>query len=484
MLNVIEYGKDEYSFPALLVLGCFDAIHLGHRELIKKAKLQAKINGLDLGVMMFRDGKGGALVYSFEERLKLLEGLGVKFVLAIDFNEEFMATAPLDFLATIENNINVKAYMSGKDFRFGAKAKGKASTLKSYAEDDENGVWYMSVKDVMCDGEKVSTTLIKSCLDCGDIEKADKLLGSDFNVTGEVVHGAGRGSEQVGFPTINIAYPAAKYPVKSGVYKVYSVIDGVKYYGIANYGNCPTFGDDRIALEVYFDGFSGDLYGATVTVYFLSYIRDIVAFASVEELTAQLNRDIEFIRGSDAPSQIAAEDKPSAAAETAPAETLVVEEPAPAETTAVEEPVHAETVVVEETAHAETVVVEETAPAEQTEVGGEAAPEAKDSEEQMSEEEVCVEQTEQLTETQAEEQSEASCGEINAAENAEANEEIAQVQEEQPEELTEEELSEGQPECCVANVPGECPAEEVEGDGFDDPVEESAAEGGEGDRLD
>ena len=297
MLKVIEYGKDEYSFPALLVLGCFDAIHLGHRELIKKAKLQAKINGLDLGVMMFRDGKGGKLVYTFDERLSILETLGVKFVLAIDFNEEFMATAPLDFLATIENYINVKAYMSGKDFRFGAKAKGKASTLKSYAEDDENGVWYMSVKDVLCEGEKVSTTLIKSCLEDGDVSKADRLLGSDFNVTGEVVHGAGRGGEEVGFPTVNIVYPEDKYPVKPGVYKVYSVIDGTKYFGIANYGNCPTFGDDRVALEVYFDGFSGDLYGAVLTIYFVGYIRDIVCFNSVAELSSQLERDIAFIRG-------------------------------------------------------------------------------------------------------------------------------------------------------------------------------------------
>ena len=308
MLKVIEYGKDEYSFPALLVLGCFDAIHLGHRELIKKAKLQAKINGLDLGVMMFRDGKGGKLVYTFDERLSILETLGVKFVLAIDFNEEFMATAPLDFLATIENYINVKAYMSGKDFRFGAKAKGKASTLKSYAEDDENGVWYMSVKDVLCEGEKVSTTLIKSCLEGGDVSKADRLLGSDFNVTGEVVHGAGRGGEEVGFPTVNIVYPEDKYPVKAGVYKVYSVIDGTKYFGIANYGNCPTFGDDRVALEVYFDGFSGDLYGAVLTIYFVGYIRDIVCFNSVAELSSQLERDIAFIRGevSQAEDKIAA----------------------------------------------------------------------------------------------------------------------------------------------------------------------------------
>ena len=79
---------------------------------------------------------------------------------AVDFNDEFKKIAPLDFLSEVEDKINVKAYMSGKDFRFGAGAKGKSSTLKNYAEDEENGVWYMSVKDIDLNGEKISTTLI------------------------------------------------------------------------------------------------------------------------------------------------------------------------------------------------------------------------------------------------------------------------------------------------------------------------------------
>ena len=123
MLKVIEYGKDEYEFPALLVLGCFDAIHLGHRELLKKAKLQAKINGLDLGVMLFREGKSGKLVYSFDERLAILEQFNVKFVVAIDYNDEFKSIAPIDFLQSLEDKLNIKAYMSGQDFRCGAGAK-------------------------------------------------------------------------------------------------------------------------------------------------------------------------------------------------------------------------------------------------------------------------------------------------------------------------------------------------------------------------
>lgn len=297
MLSVIEYGKDEYDFPALIVLGCFDALHAGHRELLKKAKLQAKINGLDLGVMMFRDGKGDKLVYSFEERIAILEQFNVKFVLAIDFTEEFKKTAPLDFLEAVEDKINVKAYMSGKDFRFGEKAKGKSSTLKSYAEDDENGVWYMPVKDVEMDGEKISTTLIKSYLSEGNVAKANALLGSEFTLTGEVVKGAGRGTSVVGFPTVNIVYPEWKQPIKHGVYSVKCMIGETDYQGVANFGTCPTFGDDRVALEVYFEGFSGDLYGQVLTIRFIDFVRDIEEFVSADELSGQIKSDLNSVNG-------------------------------------------------------------------------------------------------------------------------------------------------------------------------------------------
>jgi riboflavin kinase/FMN adenylyltransferase len=245
--------------------------------------------------MMFKDGKGGKLVYSFEERLKFLEQFNVKFVLAIDFTEEFKAIAPLDFLHTVEDKINVKAYMSGKDFRFGFGAKGKSSTLKNYAEDEENGVWYMALKDV-CDGdEKISTTLIKSCLDSGNVKRAGDLLGNPFFVQGEVIHGAGRGAD-LGFPTVNIAYPDFKYEVKKGVYKVKVIADDVEYKGIANYGDCPTFDDERIALEVYLEGFEGDLYGKTIKVEFIDYIRDITKFDDGEQLKEQLTRDLESLK--------------------------------------------------------------------------------------------------------------------------------------------------------------------------------------------
>lgn len=296
MLKIVNYNDGEYDFPCLLALGCFDALHKGHTELLKKAKLQSKINGLDLGVMLFTDGKGGRQVYTFEERIALLEAYNVKFIYKIDFTEEFKKTTAEEFLKVIDSKINIKGLISGKDFRFGAGAKGKASTLKSYAADEENGVWYTAVKDVMYGDEKISTTLIKSMIESGAIDVANELLGRDYSVTGKVVKGSERGGKLIGYPTVNIAYPPNKVEVKKGVYAVTCrTADGV-YKGIANYGARPTFGEENPVLETYLDGFDGDLYGQDITIEFCKYIRDIQKFESAEALREQLDKDILIIR--------------------------------------------------------------------------------------------------------------------------------------------------------------------------------------------
>ena len=491
MLEIIEYAKDEYTFPSLIVLGCFDAIHAGHRELFKKAKLQAKINGLDLGVMMFRDGKGGRQVYSFEERLAMLEAYNVKFVLVIDFTPEFKETSPADFLAAIEDKINVKAYMSGKDFRFGKGAKGKSSTLKNYAEDEENGVWYMPLKDVLMDGEKISTTLIKKCLDEGDVVKADKLLGQTFFVEGEVVEGAHRGAGVLGFPTINIKYPKWKYLVKRGVYKAEVIIDGEKYDGIANFGDCPTFDDSREALEVHIKDYSGDLYGKTVKVGFVAYMRDIRKFDDAAALAAQLAQDksaldlteeqfaLRYPLSGDQPAETvteqpveaaeeAVEEQPAEAAEEVVAEQpveatedVVAEQPVEAAEEAVaEQPVEAtEDVVAEQPVGATEVVVAEQ-PAEVTE-------EVVEKQPVEAAEDVVAEQPVEATEDVVAEQPVEAVEEVVEEQPVEVAEEAV---EEQPVEVAEEAVAE-QPVEAAEDVVAEQPVEVAE-----EAVEEQPAE--------
>lgn len=301
MLEIVNYNQDEYQFPCLLVLGCFDGVHTGHAELLKKAGLQAKINGLDLGVMVMCGGKGKP-VYTFEERLALLEENKVKFVLKTDFTDEFKNTKPLEFLSAIEEKLNVKAYMSGKDFRFGEGAKGKSSTLKNYCEDEENGVWYMPVKDVMRDGKKISTSDIKKALAEGDVRTANELLGRNFSVTGTVCEGAGRGAAEV-VPTMNVKYPEGKTELKRGVYAVDCTVRGAQYNGVANYGARPTFDDGEEFIEVYLDGFSDEVHGEEIKIKFVNYIREIQKFESAQALKEQIDLDMQN-RDSETASQI------------------------------------------------------------------------------------------------------------------------------------------------------------------------------------
>ena len=297
MLEIVKYNCDEYEFPCLLVLGCFDSIHIGHSELLKKAKLQAKINGLDLGVMTFTDGKDdGKQVYTFEEKLSVFEEFNVKFVLKIDYDEEFKKTPPLDFLHNLEEKLNIKAYMSGKDFRFGAGAKGKSSTLKKYAEDDDSGVWYMPVKEVLLEDEKVGTSVIKRLLADGNVKKAAEELGRNFFVSGVVQGGHERGTS-LGFPTVNIHYPDNKVAVKQGVYSAVCTVDGKDYNAVLNFGGRPTFGEEECVLEVHIVDFSGDLYGKTVTVQFVDYLREIEKFDCPEELCSRIESDIAITIG-------------------------------------------------------------------------------------------------------------------------------------------------------------------------------------------
>lgn len=508
MLEIVNYNKEEYNFPALVVLGCFDAVHVGHAELLKKAKLQAKINGLDLGVMMFAEGKGGRQVFTFEERLAFLAGYNTKFVLKIDYTDEFKKTTAADFLHNLEEHINVKAYMSGKDFRFGAGAKGKSSTLKNYAEDEENGVWYMPVKDVMVDGEKVSTTLIKKCIEEGKIQKANALLGRQYFVTGEVCEGHGRG-KTLGFPTANIVYPANKVLVKDGVYGVEAEIDGAVYRGVANCGPRPTFGEDAVVLEAYFEGLNEELYGKPVTIKFVNYIRGIKKFDSAEALSEQISRDLACIGAPDAdaeeeetapaveaPAEVVAHTPAETAVETPAAEPveMVVETPAVAEPeTATEAPAETaaevpaeEPAVTEPEVAAETpveIVTEEPVPAMEevpAEASVEAAeepaaePEAAPAEEPVAQEPVAPIEEAPVEEVKAEEvqpepeqpAEETTVGEVTESDVSDPEGEIAVAAEPAEEEavtkLVEEVFEEEEPEQPSDAEQPEVPAEVAE----------------------
>lgn len=298
-MKVVSFYEKSTN-PVVLCLGGFDSIHSGHKKLIELANEIKKEYNASSSVFTFINdfgylsGKQGEQVFSYEERLERLKKNNVDEVCYVEFNKEFSTLSPEEFFVKLLDNRAIAALICGKDFTFGYKAKGNCDTLISLCNK-------YKVPVLVCDfkldefGEKVSTSRIKECLLRGDIAGANALLGDEYFVFGKVEEGR-RVGRKLGFPTANVVINKSKLQIKPAVYSGYTIIDGVKFKCIINLGNAPTFNQDKYLLECYVDGFNGDLYGRNLTVFFSGFIREIKKFASVEQLTEQLNKDVKVIR--------------------------------------------------------------------------------------------------------------------------------------------------------------------------------------------
>lgn len=294
MIPVIDYETGRYERPCVLLLGYFDGVHVGHRRLISRAKEEAAARGLCVGIMTFYGGKSGGQIFDFGERLYLFESLGIDFVYAARFDHAFRGTEGNAFLEHVCAALNVRLFVCGADYTYGCGASGNADSLRRYVS--ERGIEALVLPLVGFDGEKAGTSRAKQLLDRGDMKALADLLGGKYFIRGTVGTEGRHIGRGIGFPTANIHLPAEKYPPATGVYAVTVVVAGVHFRGIANYGARPTFGDARVVLEVYVDGYRGNLYGMLLTVYFDFRIRDIRKFDDAAQLSEQLQRDLEKIR--------------------------------------------------------------------------------------------------------------------------------------------------------------------------------------------
>lgn len=280
--------KTDLAKGTAMLLGGFDGLHVGHRRLLRSAKE----SGLPVGIMTIVGGKENSNLFTFGERERIFRGNGADFVFELPF-AEIKNLSSTEFLRILTEEFHPELFVCGTDFRFGAGAKGTPKNIKQSTR-----VRVECLPLVEIHGEKVSSRAIKKLLAEGDTEKANALLGQNFFLTGEVVKDRQVG-RTIGFPTANIPYPAGKYPLKIGVYESRVDIDGKTYRGITNYGARPTFENEYVTTETYLDGFTGDLYGKTLTVEFVRYLRDVRKFESVDALKNQLTEDIGRVRNHD-----------------------------------------------------------------------------------------------------------------------------------------------------------------------------------------
>lgn len=299
-MKIFDFNeKYQEREPKVIALGFFDSVHIGHIALIEKAKEVAKQKAFESAVFTFKNDlskvvkDSNGLIFTYYERLKKLENLHIQSVIFANFTKEFSNLSPEEFIKILSEEFSIKAIVCGVDYKFGKGGLGNVDLLKCICK--KYGVEVFVQEEIKSGKERVSTSKIKNLLCSGTIKEANSLLGSPYFIIGKVVKDRQVG-KVLGFPTANVKIDGEKAPLKIGVYKTSVILDGKKYSCITNYGARPTFSLDEVLTETYIDGFSGDLYGKEITVYFEEYLRDCVKFDSVDELIKQLEKDLEKIR--------------------------------------------------------------------------------------------------------------------------------------------------------------------------------------------
>ncbi|MBQ2717620.1 MAG: riboflavin biosynthesis protein RibF [Clostridia bacterium] len=294
-MKIFNFG-DNLKERTVLLLGYFDGLHKGHLELVKKAKEVAKVKNASVTLFTFDDNfpvlvKGDKCIFTTSEKLSIYEKYGVNNVLIAKPDKEFLSLSKTDFLNAILSKYEIDCVIFGEDYTFGYKGEGKADFLCEYLEN--KGVEHYKIDAVYMYGSKVSSSLIKEYLEFGKMKEVSALLGYDYCVEGEVIHGVHIGNK-MGFPTLNTAFPINKKILRRGVYKTYTEIDGKIYNSITNFGTQPTFDRYNFVIETYVLNFNQDVYGKTVKVYFTEFIRGLIKFNSMEDLIVQIKEDLKI----------------------------------------------------------------------------------------------------------------------------------------------------------------------------------------------
>ena len=303
----MEYISKTLDFhvkePSVISFGKFDGLHRGHEFLMEKQIEQSNLHGYKRIIFTFDIppksevlGVESKVIITNDEKEYVFEKSGIDYLIECPFVPQVMTMEADAFVRWIVKSLNVKCIIVGDDFRFGHNRAGDHRLLSAMA--GELG-YELIVVDKIKDGDRdISSTYIREELACGNVAKANELLGEPYAIHGKVVHGNHIGGAVLGFPTANLIPPAIKRLPRYGVYVSRVLVDGVYYQGVTNIGKKPTVeGDNPPGAETYIMGLDRDIYGSTIEVQLLDFIRGERKFDSLEELKEQISRDKEAAAG-------------------------------------------------------------------------------------------------------------------------------------------------------------------------------------------
>jgi riboflavin kinase/FMN adenylyltransferase len=283
-----------------VVLGIFDGVHLGHRKIIETA-LEYCQGGLAPAVFTFqaegigrKHGKEFEFIYTDRQKAQILESLGEKYICSPEIKDIQQMSGEDFTLHILREKMNAHAVVCGENFRFGKDASNGAKELKEYGK--KFGFEVSVCGLVSLNGHEISSGYIRELLKNGDVEFAGKLLGENYFIDSAVVTG-NRIGRTIDFPTINQEFKNNQLILRKGVYGSTTYVNGKKYLSVTNIGVKPTVEKDiRPLAETNIIGFEGDLYGKTVRVELLNFVRDEQKFDSVEQLKKRINADVQNVK--------------------------------------------------------------------------------------------------------------------------------------------------------------------------------------------
>jgi riboflavin kinase/FMN adenylyltransferase len=295
--NISELSQVTNS---VVTIGTFDGVHLGHQKIIKRLVELKQKQGGEIVLftfdphprkILFPEQKDLKLITTTEEKCDILKQFGVDHVLVYPFTKEFSKMQAQDYISNIiARGLKTKTLVIGYDHRFGSNREGNIETLKELSK-----VYNFVVEEIPAqeiNQLNVSSTRIRKAIEAGEIQTANDFLGYTFFITGKVVKGKQLG-RTIGYPTANVLIEDNdKLIPKIGVYAVNVILNNLSYKGMLNIGTNPTTdADNRVKIEVNIFDFDIDIYGETLKVEFVKWIRNEEKFANLDELKQALAND-------------------------------------------------------------------------------------------------------------------------------------------------------------------------------------------------
>lgn len=289
-MRVVDLSNVIWEDAGVMAFGFFDSIHVGHRQVIAEAVRLAHDIGTVASVFLFKNniypllGMAKYPIYTFNERLALIEALGVDVAYYVDADIAYLSMSKDAFLSEISAKLDLKGFTCGKDFSFGKGGCGGVSDLIRAI-----GGRYAVLDLRKSEGEKVSSERVRAALRIGDLKQVKEYLGRNFSILRTVVRGRNDGTK-LGFPTVNT--PLLTVPLLEGVYFTTVTVDGEVYRAVTNVGSHPTFEDMSSNIESYILDFHRDVYGKEIELTFLTYRRGIEKFTSADALKEKIAQDV------------------------------------------------------------------------------------------------------------------------------------------------------------------------------------------------